>query len=104
MLVLAMLTTILPENVQAAVYTPGLTTDFAQLEPVAAFQTYGKAGPGGAGILNTNTVLTIPEGDIVYLILRIKRIINGKNRTIKKGYLISQAPHCLICLERLSDA
>ena len=29
MLVLAMLATILPENVQAAVYTPGLTTDFA---------------------------------------------------------------------------
>ena len=65
MLVLAMLVTILPENVQAAVYTPGLTTDFAQLEPIASLQTYGKAGPGGAGILNT--VLTIPEGDIVYL-------------------------------------
>ena len=65
MLVLAMFVTILPENVQAAVYTPGLTTDFAQLEPIASFQTYGKAGPGGAGILNT--VLTIPEGDIVYL-------------------------------------
>ena len=57
MLVLAMFVTILPENVQAAVYTPGLTTDFAQLEPIASFQTYGKAGPGGAGILNT--VLTI---------------------------------------------
>ena len=65
MLVLAMLATILPENVQAAVYTPGLTTDFAQLEPIASFQTYGKTGPGGAGILNT--VLTIPEGEIVYL-------------------------------------
>ena len=65
MLVLAMLVTILPENVQAAVYTPGLTTDFAQLEPIASLQTYGKVGPGGAEILNT--VLTIPEGEVVYL-------------------------------------
>ena len=65
MLILAMTVTILPENVQAAVYTPGLTTDMAERESVAAFQTYGKAGKGGAGILNT--VLTIPEGEIVYL-------------------------------------
>ncbi len=65
MLVLVMLAGVLAEPVQAAVYTPGLTTDFAQLEPIASFQTYGKAGPGGAGILNT--VLTIPEGETVYL-------------------------------------
>lgn len=65
MLSFVMLAGVLAEPVQAAVYTPGLTTDFAQLEPIAAFQTYGKAGPGGAGILNT--VLTIPEGEIVYL-------------------------------------
>ena len=65
MLVLVMLAGVLAEPVQAAVYTPGLTTDMAELESVAAFQTYGKAGKGGAGILNT--VLTIPEGEIVYL-------------------------------------
>ena len=65
MLSLVMLAGVLVEPVQAAVYTPGLTTDFAQLEPIASFQTYGKVGPGGAGILNT--VLTIPEGEVVYL-------------------------------------
>ena len=65
MLVLVMLAGVLAEPVQAAVYTPGLTTDFAQMESIASFQTYGKVGPGGAGILNT--VLTIPEGEVVYL-------------------------------------
>ena len=75
MLVLAMFVTILPESVQAAVYTPGLTTDLAELESIAAFQTYGKAGPGGAGI--SNTVLTIPEGDIVYLMYE-RNACNGR--------------------------
>ena len=75
MLVLAMFVTILPENAQAAVHTPGLTTDMAEREGIAAFQTYGKAGKGGAGI--SNTVLTIPEGDIVYLMYE-RNACNGK--------------------------
>ena len=64
-LAFVMLVGVLAEPVQAAVYTPGLTTDMAELESLAAFKTYGKAGPGGAGVLNT--VLTIPEGEVVYL-------------------------------------
>lgn len=75
MLILAMFATILPENVRAAVYTPGLTTDMAEREAIAAFQTYGKAGKGGAGI--SGTVLTIPEGDIVYLMYE-RNACNGK--------------------------
>lgn len=65
MLVLVMLAGIFAEPAQAAVYTPGLTTDMAEREPAAKFWSYGRAGKGGAGILNT--ALTIPEGDAVYM-------------------------------------
>ena len=46
MLVLAMVVTILPENVQAEmVNTPGFTLDLTDLERPPLFSAIGKAGP-----------------------------------------------------------
>lgn len=64
MLVIAMTVTILPEPVQAAT-TSGFTMDLADLNSPMTFQSYGKAGPGGAGLISTS--LVVPEGETIYI-------------------------------------
>ena len=68
MLVLAMLATILPENVQAATTSSAasFTTDLVDLNGNQGFSTYAKAGKGGVSF--TGTSLGIPEGETVYII------------------------------------
>lgn len=64
MLVIALTAAILPEPVQAAT-TSGFTMDLADLNSPMTFRSYGKAGPGGAGLISTS--LSVPEGEIVYI-------------------------------------
>lgn len=76
MLVLAMVVTILPENVQAEmVNTPGFTLDLTDLERPPLFSAIGKAGPGGALVIGTSIVL--PEGEDLY-ILDSRQACEGK--------------------------
>ena len=66
MLVLAMLVTILPENVQAASSAASFTTDLVDLNGWEMIRAYGKAGKGGVSFPSTS--LGIPEGETVYVI------------------------------------
>lgn len=66
MLVLAMLATILPENVQAASSAASFTTDLVDLNGWEMIKAYGKAGKGGVSFPDTS--LSIPEGETVYVI------------------------------------
>lgn len=66
MLVLAMLATILPENVQAASSAASFTTDLVDLNGWEMIKAYGKAGKGGVSFPDTS--LGIPEGETVYVI------------------------------------
>lgn len=66
MLVLAMLATILPENVQAASSAASFTTDLVDLNGWEMIRAYGKAGKGGVSFPSTS--LGIPEGETVYVI------------------------------------
>ena len=66
MLVLAMVVTILPENVQAASSAASFTTDLVDLNGWEMIKSYGKAGKGGVSFPSTS--LGIPEGETVYVI------------------------------------
>ena len=65
MLVLAMIVTILPENVQAATSTPGFTLDLTDLASPMPLAAYGKA-TAGARFMDTSKI-SIPEGTTIYV-------------------------------------